>query len=80
MASATKSVGFDRRAHMSLQVETSRSIAATPERVYTPVSDVTKMGEWSPEATSCRWPGAGPARFGRRGWARKRPRSPTWRR
>jgi uncharacterized protein YndB with AHSA1/START domain len=34
-----------------------RSIAATPETVYDLVSDVTRMGEWSPETSSCRWVG-----------------------
>jgi uncharacterized protein YndB with AHSA1/START domain len=43
--------------------EVERSIAATPEAVYDLVSDVTRMGEWSPETSSCRWVGgaAGPA-------------------
>lgn len=43
------------------------TIAAPPEAVYALVSDVTRMGEWSPETTSCRWvDGGGPtvgARF-----------------
>jgi uncharacterized protein YndB with AHSA1/START domain len=49
-----------------------------PERAYAAVSDVTRMGEWSPETTSCRWLGtsSGPvagARFrgaNRKGWRR----------
>jgi uncharacterized protein YndB with AHSA1/START domain len=56
----------------------SVTIAAPPELVWDMVSDVTRMGEWSPECTSCRWVGRhrGPvvgARFvgfNRRGWAR----------
>ena len=47
-------------------------------RVWELVSDVTRMGEWSPETTACRWTGGatGPevgARFrgaNRRGWRR----------
>jgi hypothetical protein len=52
-------------------------VEASPERVYTLVSDVTRMGEWSPETHRCRWVGTeGPvtgARFkgyNRRGRAR----------
>ena len=53
-------------------------IQAPPERVYELVSDVTRMGEWSPEATGGEWlDGAtGPevgARFrgsNKRGWMR----------
>ncbi len=32
-------------------------IGATPDDVYRLVADVTRMGEWSPETTSCRWLG-----------------------
>ena len=30
-------------------------IAAPPEKVYGVVSDVTRMGEWSPETVKCEW-------------------------
>jgi uncharacterized protein YndB with AHSA1/START domain len=30
-------------------------IAAPPERVYALISDVTRMGEWSPETVKCEW-------------------------
>jgi hypothetical protein len=30
-------------------------IDATPDDVYALVSDVTRMGEWSPETTGCEW-------------------------
>jgi hypothetical protein len=36
-------------------VETSETVAADPGAVWRLVSDVTRMGEWSPETTSCRW-------------------------
>lgn len=39
----------------SVQVE--RQIAAPPEKVWALVTDVTRMGEWSPETTSCEWVG-----------------------
>ncbi len=44
------------------------SIAAPVSEVYAAVTDVTRMGEWSPECVACRWVGdaAGPtvgARF-----------------
>src|SRR5579884_2703864 len=53
-------------------------IAAPAQMLYDLVSDVTRMGEWSPETTSCRWVGGatGPrvgARFrgsNRNGWRR----------
>ena len=35
--------------------EASIHIEAPPEKVYTLVSDVTRMGEWSPETTKCEW-------------------------
>ena len=38
-------------------VECSVSIAAPPERVYSLVADLTRMGEWSPENTGGRWLG-----------------------
>jgi hypothetical protein len=34
-----------------------RRIAAAPGVLYDLVSDVTRMGEWSPETASCRWVG-----------------------
>ncbi len=30
-------------------------MSAPPEKVYDLVSDVTRMGEWSPETASCKW-------------------------
>lgn len=61
-------------------VEVSRVIAATPERLYQLVSDLPRMGEWSPETTGGSWvKGAtGPAvgarfkgnnRLGKRTWS-----------
>jgi uncharacterized protein YndB with AHSA1/START domain len=52
------------------------TIDATPELLYDLISDVTRMGEWSPECTSCEWidtPGEPGSRFqghNRRGPAR----------
>jgi uncharacterized protein YndB with AHSA1/START domain len=44
-------------------VSVSTRVAAPPERVYDLVSDVVRMGEWSPETVRCRWLGGatGPA-------------------
>jgi uncharacterized protein YndB with AHSA1/START domain len=59
-------------------VRVSRAIAAPPERVWELVSDMTRMGKWSPEATGGKWlggatgPSAG-ARFrgtNKAGWQR----------
>ena len=38
-------------------------VSAPPEKVYEMVSDVTRMGEWSPETVRCKWLGdaTGPA-------------------
>lgn len=61
-------------------VVVERTVAATPQALYELVSEVSRMGQWSPETTSCRWlaPATGPAvgaRFrgvnerGRRRWS-----------
>ncbi|HEY2206469.1 MAG TPA: SRPBCC family protein [Pseudonocardia sp.] len=48
-------------------VSASTTVAATPETVYRLVSDLTRMGEWSPEATGGTWLGGatGPVRGAR---------------
>jgi hypothetical protein len=45
------------------QVRVERVVAAEPILVYDMVSDVTRMGDWSPETSSCHWVGGvtGPA-------------------
>ena len=40
---------------MSAVVSVSRDVAASPEVVFALVSDLTRMGEWSPENTGGRW-------------------------
>lgn len=40
---------------MADKIETSREIAASPEAVYLALSDVTRMGDWSPECYACEW-------------------------
>jgi hypothetical protein len=60
------------------QISVDERMAAHPEVVYDLVSDVTRMGEWSPETASCRWVGGAAkaekgARFrgtNRHGWHR----------
>jgi hypothetical protein len=37
------------------RAEVSLHIDASPDSVYDLVTDVTRMGEWSPETTRCRW-------------------------
>lgn len=59
-------------------ISVSREIAAPPATVWELVSDLPRMGEWSPEATGGRWKGGGTrvfkgARFvgrNRNGWRR----------
>lgn len=48
---------------MTDHVEVSRDIKASPEAVWAAVTDVTRMGEWSPECHTCEWIGGatGPA-------------------
>ena len=56
----------------------SVTVAAAPGDLWDMVSDVTRMGEWSPECYSCRWTGkrrepvvgARFVGFNKRGWAR----------
>ncbi len=40
---------------MENHVEVSRTIKASPEAVWNAISDVTRMGEWSPECHTCEW-------------------------
>ena len=40
---------------MNGTVSLSREVAAPPERVWSLVSDLTRMGEWSPENTGGTW-------------------------
>jgi hypothetical protein len=63
---------------MSKRVEVSRTIKAPAELLYDMLSDLPRMGEWSPENRGGRWvngatgPAVG-ARFkgrNRKGWAR----------
>ena len=60
--------------------EVTTDIAAPPETVYGLVSDITRMGEWSPECRRCSWAkgSTGPvvgARFKARNKGR---RGPSW--
>ena len=59
----------------------SIDIAATPDEVYALVSDITRMGEWSPECVDCSWTkGATGPEVGARFKARnKGARGPAWR-
>jgi uncharacterized protein YndB with AHSA1/START domain len=66
----------DRRSHDSVSID----ISAPPEAVYELVSDITRMGEWSPECRRCTWVGGatGPAVDARfRAWNKGR-RGPSW--
>jgi uncharacterized protein YndB with AHSA1/START domain len=64
---------------MAEQLQVSREIGAPADRVWAMVADVTRMGEWSPEAESAVWldgatgpaPGArfrGTNRYGSKRW------------
>ena len=66
----------ERRSHDSVSVE----IEASPEAVYGLVSDITRMGEWSPECRRCRWThgATGPAVGARFRARNKGRRGPSW--
>jgi uncharacterized protein YndB with AHSA1/START domain len=60
--------------------EVSIDIAAPPERVYDLLSDISRMGEWSPECRACSWTGGatGPAVGARFKARNKGRRGPSW--
>jgi uncharacterized protein YndB with AHSA1/START domain len=43
---------------MSTEISVEREIAAPPEHVWNLISDVTRMSEWSPETSACKWRGS----------------------
>ncbi len=40
---------------MTEHVEVTREIKASPDAVWNALSDITRMGEWSPECHTCAW-------------------------
>jgi len=40
---------------MEPDFEVSREMTASPEVVFAAISDITRMGEWSPENVGCEW-------------------------
>lgn len=40
---------------MTPDIEVSRDIAASPAAVFAAITDITRMGEWSPETVSAEW-------------------------
>ena len=40
---------------MTPDVQVSRTIAASPTAVFTALTDITRMGEWSPETVRAEW-------------------------
>lgn len=71
MSAVTKRIARD---------EVSIEIAAAPDAVYALISDITRMGEWSPECIRCTWTkGAdGPAVGARFKAVNKGGRGPAW--
>ncbi len=65
-----------RRDHDSVSID----ISAPPDRVYELVSDIPRMGEWSPECRRCTWTGGatGPAVGARFRARNKGRRGPSW--
>jgi uncharacterized protein YndB with AHSA1/START domain len=46
------------------KVSVSVDVAASPQIVWSLVSDLARMGDWSPECTGVRWAGAAPGPSG----------------
>ena len=65
-----------RKSHDAVTVE----IAASPAEVYALVSDITRMGEWSPECVQCTWTkgATGPSVGARFKAKNKGGRGPAW--
>ena len=40
---------------MTPDLEVSRDIAASPAAVFAAITDITRMGEWSPECVRAEW-------------------------
>ena len=59
-------------------VEVTTTIAAGADVVYDLITDVTRMGEWSPETTSCRWVNGDCASIGSRFRGTNRHRLARW--
>jgi hypothetical protein len=56
----------------------SVEIAASPEAVYAMVSDITRMGEWSPEAVGGEWIDSGTGNVGDRFTGKNRTSEREW--
>jgi hypothetical protein len=67
---------LERRRHDSVSID----IEAPPQQIYELVSDITRMGEWSPECRHCAWIGGatGPAVGARFKARNKGRRGPSW--
>ena len=65
-----------RKSHDAVSVE----MAASPVAVYALISDITRMGEWSPECIKCTWKkgSTGPAVGARFKAKNKGGRGPAW--
>jgi len=60
--------------------EVTVEIAASPDQVYELISDITRMGEWSPECVRCSWTkgATGPVVGARFKASNKGRRGPAW--
>ena len=63
-----------------IQDSVTVDVAAPPERVYDLISDITRMGEWSPECVRCTWTdgATGPEVGARFKATNKGRRGPAW--
>lgn len=62
----------------SFDIHVTVTVNATPEQVYAVATDVTRMGEWSPECTGAEWTKGEPATVGARFEGHNRFGDDTW--
>ncbi|MBB5154282.1 SRPBCC family protein [Saccharopolyspora phatthalungensis] len=62
----------------SFDLQASTRVSATPDEVYRIASDITRMGEWSPECTGGEWATGEPGTVGATVKGRNRFRDDTW--
>ncbi|MDR7302004.1 SRPBCC family protein [Haloactinomyces albus] len=62
----------------SYDIHASVHVEATPHEVYAVASDITRMGEWSPETEGCEWVSGRPGVLGSRFHGHNRVGADTW--
>lgn len=63
---------------ISYDLRATAEVAATADAVYRVASDITRMGEWSPECTGGEWKSGEPGTVGARFHGHNQVRGDTW--